>query len=254
MSGGGPVGGGKGDVEYAEVARAESERGELVLRARREAGRPEVLELRANGVFVMDTEVTSTEVALATTVLSHVSHPRSVVVGGLGLGFTLEAVLADPRVEQVRVVEIEPALIGWMRDGTIRHGPRVLADQRVTVVNADLAMAVAEARERHDVVLLDVDNGPGYLVHESNGSLYESPFLAQVRDLLTEDGVVAVWSADRAPDLERSLREVFAHVEVRGLPVSLQGRDETYWLHLARTLASADTDHPAGPHDHARDH
>ena len=164
-------------MEYVEIARAESERGELVLRERRDEGAPPALELRANGVFVMDTVETSTERALAAAALALVEEPRAVVVGGLGLGFTMHEVLADPRVERCAVVEIEQALVDWMRDGTVPHGPALLADERVVVVDADVAVALAEARPAsYDLVLLDVDNGPGYLVHEQNaGALHARP-------------------------------------------------------------------------------
>ena len=63
-----------------------------------------------------------------------VEQPRAVVVAGLGLGFTMHEVLADSRVEKCAVVEIEEALVRWMRDGTIAHGPALLADERVVVV------------------------------------------------------------------------------------------------------------------------
>ena len=140
----------------------------MVLRARRSGAGADVIELRVNGVFVMDTLETGTEIELAAAALDLVPDPRDVVVGGLGLGFTAQRVLADPRVERVMVVEIEDSLIGWMRDGTIPHGPALLADQRVKIVNADILMAIAEARSTYDLILLDVDNGPGYLVHEAN--------------------------------------------------------------------------------------
>ncbi|HLK95572.1 MAG TPA: hypothetical protein VK365_07535, partial [Nocardioidaceae bacterium] len=87
-----------------EVARATSERGGVVLR-RRDDG---TLELRVNGVFVMDDDGAASEQALATVGMAAVVSPRRVLVGGLGLGFTLRAVLEDPRVEQVTVVELEP--------------------------------------------------------------------------------------------------------------------------------------------------
>ena len=86
-------------TEDVEVARAESERGEVVLRRRVEEHAADALELRANGVFVMDTKETSSEVALAAAALDLVDDPRRVVVGGLGLGFTAQRVLADHRVE-----------------------------------------------------------------------------------------------------------------------------------------------------------
>src|SRR6185436_11458427 len=131
-----------GPMEYVEIARAESERGELVLRERRDEAAAASLELRVNGVFVMDTLETSTERALASAALELVADPRAVVVGGLGLGFTMHEVLADARVEKCAVVEIEQSLVDWMRDGTIPHGPSLLADERVGVVVADIAVAV----------------------------------------------------------------------------------------------------------------
>ena len=180
-----------------EVARAESARGELVLRQRTEADGSTTLELRANGVFVMDTRETSSERALAREALTRHGRPHRVLVGGLGLGFTLATVLADPRVRRVLVAEIEPALVGWLRDGTVPHGPALLADDRVEVAVGDVRDVLGAAgRAAYDLVLLDVDNGPGYLVHEANAELYASAPLALVREALRPDGIVVIWSAD----------------------------------------------------------
>ncbi|WP_205471356.1 hypothetical protein [Nocardioides sp. SYSU D00038] len=222
--------------EHVEVARSESERGELVLRSRRDAeGGPSALELRANGVFVMDTVEVGTERALAAAALALVERPARVVVGGLGLGFTMHEVLADARVERCAVVEIEEALVGWMRDGTIPHGPALLADERVVVVVADIAVALAEAPPAsYDLVLLDVDNGPGYLVHDANAALYDRPALESARAALAPGGALAVWSADEAPQLAATLEAVFGAAEAVPLPVRLQDRDEHYWLYVAR--------------------
>jgi spermidine synthase len=222
-------------MEYVELARAETERGELVLRERRPHDGPTTVELRANGVFVMDTLEVSTERALASAALALVDHPASVVVGGLGLGFTMHEVLSDHRVETCAVVEIEEALVGWMRDGTIHHGPALLADARVRIVVADVAVALAEAHPAsYDLILLDVDNGPGYLVHEGNAALYEEPLLTTAREALRPGGVLAIWSADQSPALAAVLESVFDKVEVQPLDVMLQGRDEHYWLYAAR--------------------
>jgi spermidine synthase len=228
-------------MEYVEVARAESEHGELVLRQRvPEDRRAAVLELRANGVFVMDTSEHASEQALADAALRLVDRPRRVLVGGLGLGFTLDRVLGDRRVEQCVVVEIEPALVAWMRDGTVPHGPRLLADSRLRTVVADVAVALDEAApSSYDVVLLDVDNGPGHLVHTANAGLYRAPFLRTVHDRLTPGGVVALWSAARAPELRESLGEVFGEVGETAHAVRLQDRDEEYWLYAGRRAPDA---------------
>jgi spermidine synthase len=225
-------------VEYVELARAESERGELVLRERRPEDGPVSLELRVNGVFVMDNVEVSTERALAREALALVEDPRAVVVGGLGLGFTMHEVLADSRVELCSVVEIEQALVDWMRDGTVPDGPGLLADARVNVVVADVAVALAEARPAtYDLVLLDVDNGPDNLVHVGNAALYEAPALTSARAALRPGGALVVWSSHEAPDLEASLRGVFDDVEARSHEVRLQERDERYWLYVARVAS-----------------
>jgi len=227
-------------VEHVELARAESERGELVLRERRPANGPTSLELRANGVFVMDTVEVSSERAMATAALALVDEPRAVVVGGLGLGFTMHEVLADSRVERCAVVEIEPALVEWMRSGLVPHGPALLADERVSVVVADVAAALAEARPAtYDLVLLDVDNGPGHLVHEANATLYQAPALAAARAVLRPGGALVVWSAAEAPDLLDALRTVFGAAEELPQQVRLQERDEAYWLYVARVAPVA---------------
>jgi spermidine synthase len=224
-------------MEYVEVARAESERGEIVLRERHdpEGRTPDALELRVNGVFVMDTAETTSERALAGAALKHVNTPRQVVVGGLGLGYTMHEVLADPRVERVVVVEIEDALVRWMRDGTVPHGPTYLADERVTVLTADISVAMAEATPAaYDLVLLDVDNGPGFLVYDANARVYEQEFLAATRRCLRPGGALVIWSSAEAPELAATLREVFGNVVPVPFDVSLQDREEHYWLYLSR--------------------
>jgi spermidine synthase len=221
-------------VESVEIARAETERGEVVLRRRTSDTAPDVLELRVNGVFVMDTLETTSEIELAAQALDLVDEPAAVLVGGLGLGYTLQRVLADVRVERAVVVEIEEPLVEWMRNGTVPHGPAILADARATVVNADIAMAIAEARSTYDLVLLDVDNGPGYLVHEGNEAVYEEQFLRRCHDVLSPGGVLVIWSASAAPELLASMREVFGAAEEQAHDVLLQDRPESYYLYLAR--------------------
>ena len=236
-------------MEYVEVARASSgppRHSEVVLRERRDPASPDgpvVLELRVNGVFVMDTLETGSEEALARIALSQVAEPRDVVVAGLGLGFTAHEVLRDRRVERVVVVEVEEALVGWLRDGTVPHGPALLADARLRVVTTDIQQAVAEAApSSYDLVLLDVDNGPGNLVHQHNAEVYRAGFLAQLARLLRPGGAVAVWSAAEAPALADALTAVLGAATAVPHEVALQGRDERYWLYLAHR-----SDHDGAP-------
>jgi spermidine synthase len=197
----------------------------LVLR-RREDG---ALELRVNGVFVMDDRETSSEELLASAALDAVRRPDRVLVGGLGLGYTVRALLADSRVGEVVVAEIEPDLVSWMRSGLI---PSVLDDPRVSVVVGDVRAVVTELPDASvDAILLDVDNGPDFLVYNENSAIYSSSFLAVCRSKLRDGGVLTVWSSSASAALEAAVSTVFGACTVRPVPVRLQGRDETYYVY-----------------------
>ncbi len=218
------------------MARAESERGEVVVRRRTTMdGEPDgTLELRVNGVFVMDTSETSTERRLARACLDAVTSPARVLVGGLGLGYTLRELVVDPRVEQVVVAEIEPAVVDWMRAGVV-PGADLLDDPRVWVVVGDVQRLVRHApTASYDVLLLDVDNGPDFLVYDANAAVYAAPFLAECARLLAGGGALTVWSSTRSGALEAALREVFGGCHAEPVSVDLQGRSEQYWLLTSR--------------------
>ena len=215
-----------------EVGRATSERGELVLRRRDD----DALELRVNGVFVMDTSETCTERALAVAAL-RLPDPARVLVGGLGLGFTTAELLADPRVREVTVAEIEPAVLRWMVDGTVPHGPGILADSRVHVRVADVREVVeSQPHASLDAILLDVDNGPDFLVLDANATLYEDDFLRTCLERLRAGGALLLWSSTRSDALQHALTTAAGTWTVDVHDVDLGGRAETYSVYSARRL------------------
>jgi spermidine synthase len=227
------------------VATSVSDRGELTLLRRADGA----LELRVNGLFAMDTAETASERLLASAAIAAASPPGAdggkglrVLVGGLGLGFTVEALLADPRVEQVVVAEIEPDLVTWHRAGVVPR-PSVpptdeglLDDPRVSVVVADIRDVVArEDDSAYDLVLLDVDNGPGFLLYAQNAAIYREPFLAACAAILRPGGVAAIWSASESALLAEAMSAVFAATDVQAIPVTLNDRRTHYHLHVGRT-------------------
>lgn len=189
-----------GSEPAVTIARADCEVGEVTLRRR-----GTVTELIVNGAFAMDTVDVSTEVELATWALSRHLAPRRALIGGLGLGFTAQAVLADPRVERVTVVEIAEPLVAWARAALL---PTDLADPRLRLAVGDVGGALARSEREWDLVLLDVDNGPGFLVHPSNAGLYSQTGVRAAYRALAPGGVLAIWSSHRAPELATLLREV----------------------------------------------
>jgi spermidine synthase len=219
------------------LGRADGAHGEVLLRRR--AG---VTELIVDGVFAMDDVDPRTERALAGEALRRCSGDRlQVLVGGLGLGWTAAAALACGRVAGVQVVELQPALVGWAARGLL-PGLAGRVDRRLRVRVGDVADALAATPGRWDAVLLDVDNGPGFLVHRSNAALYGPAGLGVALAALRPGGVLAIWSSEPAPELATSLARVpdAADVEQVPAPVERDGRRLEYALLLARRS-------PAGP-------
>jgi spermidine synthase len=137
----------------------------------------------------------------------------NVLIGGLGLGFTLRAALraSGPRVA-IDVVELLPAVIEWSRTHLAGLHHSCLDDARVRVINQDVSRWVDTAPGgSYDAILLDVDNGPVAMVDQNNASLYSETGIARLRALLRPGGRLVVWSAGRDQPFEKRLRN-------RGLP------------------------------------
>ena len=151
------------------------------------------------------------------------------LVGGLGLGYTVRALLADDRLGSVVVAEIEPDLVAWMRSGLV---PSVLDDPRVSVEVGDVRAVVAASPDASlDAILLDVDNGPDFLVYNENSAIYTSSFLDVCRTKLRSGGLLTIWSSSASADLEAAVASTFSGCRVTPVPVTLQGRDETYYVY-----------------------
>jgi spermidine synthase len=193
------------------------------------------LELRVNGVFVMDDVETTSERRLAQVVLDH--GARDVLVGGLGLGFTVRTLLADDRVRRVVVAELHGEVVRTVcrpRPGTPAVG-NGLVDPRLDVVIGDVRdLLPAQPDACADAVLLDVDNGPDSLVHAGNAAVYEDSFVAECTRILRPGGTLAVWSMADSPALRTTIATHLADVDAERVPVSLQGRDEAYWVITGR--------------------
>lgn len=221
------------------LGRAEGPRGEVVLRRRTTDDGGTHLELVVDGVFAMDDVDTTTECALATEALRRLpGRDLRVLVGGLGLGWTAATALAEPRVGTVEVAELHAPLVRWAEAGRLPALPR--GDPRLRVRTGDVADVLAEHDGWWDAVLLDVDNGPGFLVHRSNDALYRPAGLAAAVAALRPSGVLAIWSSTPAPRLRESLARLptTADAEELLLPVARDGRVFTYAVVLARRSAA----------------
>jgi spermidine synthase len=178
-----------------------------------------------DGQALMSTRAPGSEEAMADLAargLRGNSHPR-VLIGGLGLGFTLGAALeAFPRGASVVVVEYFETIVDWNRKfGFHPEGDR-LSDPRVTVEVADVVKYLWNVKRPFDAILLDVDNGPDACCLASNERLYNRQGLIRIKRALNPGGLLAVWSAGAAPFFERQLSE--AGFRARSEVVRSRGR------------------------------
>ena len=213
------------------VERAAGIGGELVLR--RDGAHYEII---SNGVFLMDTRGGGrSERLLVRAAAQPPARPSRLLIGGLGVGFSLAEALALPGVTHVTVVEREPAVIAW-HAGELRPFSRgALDDPRVTVERADLLDYLAGPHGgRFDAICLDIDNGPDWTVTPGNARLYGPDGLDMLTGRLAPGGTLAVWSAGAAPRFEALLRDRFARVRVQEVPVPRGEPDVIYVAAEAR--------------------
>ena len=206
------------------LERVESARGELALR--QSGGHFEII---SNGVFLMDTRDGRSERLLVDLAVAGCSAaaPR-ILIGGLGVGFSLAAAVAHAAAAAIDVVEISPEIIRW-HDTYLRHiAAAAWADPRVSVLNADFVAWLGQRPGPYDAICLDIDNGPSWTVHDANQALYSGGGLGRLHAALSPGGCVTVWSASAEPAFEARLRRCFASVEVRRLPVARGEPDVIY--------------------------
>ncbi|OIJ67097.1 spermidine synthase [Streptomyces mangrovisoli] len=211
--------------------RHDGPHGEVVLR---QYG--DTLQIIANGCFLMDTSDGRSERRLVDAArealdlrerpeASAVPRPRArpaVLIGGLGVGFSLAHAAADARWGRITVVERERAIIGWHHDGPLAPlTAEALADPRTEIVESDLVAFVNETSDTFDALCLDIDNGPDWTVTEGNDSLYTPAGLASCARVLRPGGVLAVWSARPSPEFEGTLWNAgFQRVRTEEIPVA----------------------------------
>ena len=162
------------------------------------------------GNELMNSRLGGSEAALATLACERLGRRGAVrlLIGGLGMGFTLRAALSELGPDaRVTVAELVPAVVAWARGPLADLFADSLADPRVEIVEADVRSPIASACSDYDAILLDVDNGPGGLVSQSNDGLYSSAGLAVAFRALRPGGGLAVWAAAPDDSFGRRLRQ-----------------------------------------------
>jgi spermidine synthase len=170
--------------------------------------------IKLDGNELMNSRLSGSEQALATLACEIVAarkQPRKepkMLIGGLGMGFTLRAALgALPKDAVIDVAELVPAVVAWARGPMVDLHGDSLDDSRVHIHETDVGAMIGASASRYDAILLDVDNGPDGLSRPGNDRLYDSAGLSAAYNALHPGGVLAVWSSAPDQDFMRRLRQ-----------------------------------------------
>lgn len=238
-------------VYFEELDYRPTSMGVLTLRRRKNLTQAtDIYEIKLGDEFLMSSMFTASEIALAQLGLVGVAgQGLDVVVGGLGLGYTAEAVLENARVGSLLVVDALAEVIEWHESGLIPLGPKLVADGRCRFVHGDFfTMASstdgfdpAHAERQFDAILVDIDHSPQNFLHPSHASLYHPEGLGKVANHLRADGVFALWSNDSPDDaFKKILSDAFAAAEAHVVTFynPLQDRESTNTVYVARKSAA----------------
>lgn len=221
--------------------------GVLTLRRRKHLTQAvDIYEIKLGDEFLMSSMFTASEVALAQLGLAELSgQGLDVVVGGLGLGYTAEAVLASERAGSLLVVDALAEVIEWHEGGLIPLGAKLKADPRCRFVHGDFFAMSSSAegfdpsqpQRRFDAILVDIDHSPQVTLHPSHSSLYSIHGLGRLANHLRPGGVFALWSNDPPDEAFSSLlKEAFSAAEAHVVTFynPLQDREATNTVYVAR--------------------
>lgn len=196
------------------------------------------ISLKGAGGILMTSRVHGSEVALAELGCAHIQGKENtkVLVGGMGMGFTLAAALkATSESSKVIVSELVPEVIEWNKGPLGECTDRPLNDNRVVVIPGDVAELFKIKNATYDAILLDVDNGPESFTHADNNKLYSSESLQAIQHTLKPGGVLAIWSAWHDPKFPLHLKKARFKVETKTVRAH-KGKGSRHTIYLARKI------------------
>jgi spermidine synthase len=231
------------DTRPEIVDRRAGRSGELALRRG-----PLGYEIVCDGAFLISDENEVSSRAMITAARQHVPEgPLDVLIGGLGLGYALDEALTWNALRSVTVVEYEPVVVEWFELYCGERAGRAARDPRSRIIVDDVHDVLTVTRRGFDLIALDTDNGPEWLVREENARLYDPAGLKGVATALRPGGVAVFWSPDRYPEFEATLAEVFAGVLLETAHDVVGGNRFAYTMYVCVGVAEGGATGPPRP-------
>ncbi|MFH1932439.1 MAG: hypothetical protein ABIN18_12740 [Pseudomonadota bacterium] len=191
--------------------------------------------IRTAGTVLMNSRLHGSEDALAELTCSRIKRKSCmrILIGGLGMGYTLAAALEQSEPDTlITVSELIPAVVRWNREHLRHLAGMPLDDPRVSVEEEDVAETISKRKSAWDAILLDVDNGPDGLTRKANDRLYSRSGLKTSFSALCPGGILAVWSSGADEAFTRRLKQCGFQTETVTVPARKSGKGgrHTIWL------------------------
>lgn len=216
-------------VNHLEIIeRCTTPRGEIQLQRRGTE-----YEIISNGTFLMATYNGESEKLLVDAAIDACGNDKcSVLIGGLGVGFSLGEAVHSSLTGQVTVIEIEEKIIKWNQSYLAEYSGKAMDHPKTRVICADLIQWISHTKESFDAICFDIDNGPDWTVFQENRGLYSSEGLVTLKRMIKPGGVITFWSASASPQFMKLLKEHFSVVEE--IPIEQKRNVEPDFVYIAR--------------------
>lgn len=192
-------------------------------------------ELVINGVFIMASyNGYSSELLIRNAIHKLEQSDISVLVGGLGMGYTVKEACKYPKIKSIDVVEIVTDVILWNKEFLLDCNEGCLSDPRVKIIQNDFYDYVIGTNKRYDLICMDIDNGPSLIVNEGNNRAYGVDFFNRVKQIMNVSGMFVIWSCSFEEILLERMKKVFTQYWSEEVFEEYNGHNIPYYLYYGR--------------------
>lgn len=194
------------------------------------------LEMIIDGVFIMASYNHLSSELLIRNAMKQLGTAKDIdiLIGGLGMGFTVREACSYPDVKEIDVVEMQPVVVNWNREILSECNGRCLQDDRVRVIVDDFYDYVSAHDKQYHIISMDIDNGPMMLVTASNERVYNLDFFKKIKEIMKPGGIFVIWSCNQDTGLLEQTRQVFDQCYEEEVIEEHNGRKISYFLYFAR--------------------
>lgn len=218
-----------------EIIKRIEKGNEVIQLQKRVVDGEQCIELIINGIFIMASYNALSSKLLVTNSIKKIKKNKdvSVLIGGLGMGYTVNEATTFDQITKIDVVEIKEDIINLNKNLLSEINGNCLFDQRVVTINDDFFNYISTTSRKYDIISMDIDNGPMQLVYKKNNRVYTTIFFKDIKSHLNKDGIFVVWSCNETKTLQATMHKCFGNAELQIIRENHMGTLFDYFLYFS---------------------